>query len=236
MRALPDSRGTRLRLDGIDVARRSHLQQLPAERQQSLTAAISQVTEEADAHKAMGKHMEKEAAQKLFCCDRHQLLFAAVSVIFPAERHLTIGEVDEPVIGDGNAMGVAGQVMKDVLRAAEWRFGVYDPVLAEERTKKRAEYRFLSKRLKTARKGQLAFPKGSLQSRRELAAKDPAEHFHGQEEYVAWMNPVLMIERKTPSRKHAMGMWVVQDVLTPRMQHAHESDLSTQMLGIGSDF
>jgi hypothetical protein len=50
------------------------------------------------------------------------------------------------------------------------------------------------------------------------------------------MNPVLMIERKTPSRNHAMGMWVVQDVLTPRMQHAHEADLSTQMLGIGSDF
>jgi len=31
-----------------------------------------------------------------------------------------------------------------------------------------------------------------------------------------------------------MGMWVVQDVLTPRMQHAHEADLSTQMFGIGA--
>jgi len=50
------------------------------------------------------------------------------------------------------------------------------------------------------------------------------------------MNPVLMIERKTPSRNHTMGMWVVQDVLTPRMQHAQEADLSAQMLGIGSDF
>ena len=32
-----------------------------------------------------------------------------------------------------------------------------------------------------------------------------------------------------------MDMWMVQDVLTPRMQHAHETDLSTQVLGIGSD-
>jgi hypothetical protein len=49
------------------------------------------------------------------------------------------------------------------------------------------------------------------------------------------MNPVLMIERKTPSRNHAMGMWVVPDVLTPGMQDAHKTDFSAQMLGIGSD-
>ena len=30
-------------------------------------------------------------------------------------------------------------------------------------------------------------------------------------------------------------MRVLQDVLTPRMQHAHETDLSAQMSGIGSD-
>jgi hypothetical protein len=79
----------------------------------------------------MWKHMEKEAAQKLLCCDGHQLLFAAVSVILPAKRHLTISEVYEPVIGDGDAMDVASQVMKNVLRAAEGRLGVHDPVLAE---------------------------------------------------------------------------------------------------------
>ena len=47
---------------------------------------------------------------------------------------------------------------------------------------------------------------------------------------------MLVIERKPPSRNHAMGMGVMQDVLTPRMQHAHKADLSAQMLGIGSDF
>src|SRR5437879_1263618 len=32
-----------------------------------------------------------------------------------------------------------------------------------------------------------------------------------------------------------MGMWMVQDVLAPRMQHAHETDICTQVLGVGSD-
>src|SRR4051812_23017073 len=98
----------------------------------------------------MGKHMKKEAAQKLLCCDRHQLLFAAVSVILPAERHEAIGEVNDSMIGDSDTMGVAGQVMKNVLRAAERRFGIHDPILTEKRTKEGAECRFLRKRLKTA--------------------------------------------------------------------------------------
>jgi hypothetical protein len=47
--------------------------------------------------------------------------------------------------------------MKDVLRAAERRFGVHDPVLEKKRTKKRPKSPFVLKRLKAAWKGQLAF-------------------------------------------------------------------------------
>ena len=202
--------------------------------QQSFTAAIGQQSEEADTQKAMWKHMEKKAAQKLLGRDCHELLLAAVGIIFPAERHLTIGEVHKPVIGDGDAMGVTGQVVKDVPRATERRFSVHDPVLAEERAKKRAEGPFVLKRLKAAGKSQLSFSKSSLQSSRELAAKDPAEHFHGKKECIAWANPALVVERKTTGRNHAMDMWMMQDVLTPRMQDAHEADLCAQMFGIGS--
>jgi hypothetical protein len=49
------------------------------------------------------------------------------------------------------------------------------------------------------------------------------------------MNPMLVIQQKTTSRNHTMGMWMVQDVLTPRMQHAHETDVCTKVLRVGSD-
>ena len=38
---------------------------------------------------------------------------------------------EQAMVGDGDAMGVAGQVLQDVLRAAEGRLGVDDPVLRE---------------------------------------------------------------------------------------------------------
>src|SRR5437763_14198103 len=91
----------------------------------------------------MRKHMQKEAAQELIGCHSHQFLFAAVDVILPAERHKAIGEVNDSMVGDGDTMGVAGQVRKNVLRAAERRFGIHEPILTEKRTKEGAECRFL---------------------------------------------------------------------------------------------
>ena len=98
----------------------------------------------------MREYMQKKAPQKLFRRYCHELLFAAMGIILPAKSDLTIGEVYDPVIGDGDAMGVAGQIMKNVLRTTEGRFGVHDPVLAEERTKKRTEGPFLRQWLKAA--------------------------------------------------------------------------------------
>src|SRR6185312_7275309 len=133
-----------------------------AERQQGSTAAVGQEAEEADAHKAVRKHMEKKAAQKLLGSYGHQFLLAAMRVVLSPASDLTIGECNEPMIGNGNAMGVAGQVMKNVLRSAEGRFGVHDPVLSEEGSKKATEGRLLRERLETAWKGQLPVPKRFL--------------------------------------------------------------------------
>ena len=206
---LPQHCRTGLRLSSIRTAgRRGHPQQLSREGQQGLASTVGQKAEEAATHNAMREHMQKKAAQKLLGRYGHQLLFAAVGVILPAERHLTVGEVHEPVVGDGDAMGIAGQIMKNVLWTAERRFGVHDPVLAKERAKKKMECSFLRKRLKTAGKDQLAFPKSSLQPSRELASKYSAEHLHGKKECVTRMNPMLMIERKTTGRNHAMDMWM----------------------------
>ena len=216
-RALPYSPRTCFGLDGSETARRCLLQQSMAERQQGFAPAVGQESEEADADEAMRKYMEKEAPQKLLCCHCHELLFAAVGVILPAERHLIIGEVYEPVVGDGDTMCIAGQVMKNVPRATEGRLGVHDPVLAKKRAQERMEGALLCKWSEGAGERQLFLSKCFFQASVELPSKDTAEHLHGQKECVARMNPPLVIERKTTGRDHAMDMWMMQDVLPPRM-------------------
>src|ERR1700720_735283 len=85
-------------------------------------------------------------------------------------------------------------------------------------------------------KGELAVMKGMLERFLELAAKDAAEHLDGKKEVVAWFDPAGVIGRQATSRDHAMYMRVKFEFLTPRMQHAEEADLRTEMLGIARDF
>ena len=60
----------------------------------------------ADADEAFGQRVQQEAAQELIERQGHQLVFVVVRGIAPAKRDLVIGQGDESVVGDGDAMGV----------------------------------------------------------------------------------------------------------------------------------
>jgi hypothetical protein len=51
--------------------------------------------------------MEQEATQELVDRQGHASLLVAVSGISPAEGDSTVGESNEPVVGEGDPMGIA---------------------------------------------------------------------------------------------------------------------------------
>ena len=77
--------------------------------------------------------MQKEAAQELICCHCHLALLVAVRIILPAESNVLPIEAQEPMIANGNAMGVARQLVQHMFRSAERRLCVNDPRLAVKR-------------------------------------------------------------------------------------------------------
>ena len=76
--------------------------------------------------------MKKKPAQELICRNGHDLLLPAVSIVPPAEGDAIVLKGHEPMVGDGNAMGVASQIVENMLGAAEGWLGVDDPVLLAE--------------------------------------------------------------------------------------------------------
>jgi hypothetical protein len=76
--------------------------------------------------------MEQEAAQELIDRESHPSLLVAMSGISPAESDATVAESNEPVVGDGNPMGVVAEITKGMFRAVERRFSVDDPVMTEQ--------------------------------------------------------------------------------------------------------
>ncbi len=79
--------------------------------------------------------------------DGHDLLLAAVRIVFPAKRDSIILERNQSMVGDGDAVRIASKVVQHMLGTAEGRLGIDHPVLREELSEKLAKARRLSKTL-----------------------------------------------------------------------------------------
>ena len=105
-----------------------------------------------------------------------------MGVVFPAERHMGVGEIDEPMIGDRDTMCVPGQIMQSVFGAAEGLLGVNHPVLSKEGAEKGVERLLRCQRKTWTEEGKLPPAKGALKTGYELASKDTAQDSDRQEE------------------------------------------------------
>ena len=59
--------------------------------------------------KPRGSVWSRKRRRNSSCGDRHHALLTLVGIVFPAEGDLAIGKVDDPVVGDGDAMSVAAR-------------------------------------------------------------------------------------------------------------------------------
>ncbi len=85
-----------------------------------------------DAQEAWGQEVDQKAAQELLDRKGHQALLVAVSRVSPAKGDLVVGQGGEAVIGDGHPMGVAAEIVENMLRTTEERFAVDDPIVVEQ--------------------------------------------------------------------------------------------------------
>src|SRR5260370_39030965 len=122
-----------------------------------------------------------------------------------------------------------------MLGASKGAFGVDVPVLSEQGSQPGGEGFGVSEGLQVAMEAKLALLEVAFQDGDKLAAKDAAEHLDGQEEGVAWLDPVGTIERQSPGVQHTMGVRVMFEFLIPGVEHAKEADLGAEMLGIARD-
>ena len=63
----------------------------------------------------------------------------AVGIVLPSKRDLVVGDVDDPMVRDGDAVCVSRQVVQDMGGPTEGRFGVDDPIMPKESSHEGAE-------------------------------------------------------------------------------------------------
>jgi hypothetical protein len=137
-------------------------EQALTEGQESGAPAIGQEAERADADKAARQDVEQEAAQELLRTERHHSLLITVGIILPTESNLVMLESQEAMVGDGYAMGIAGEIAEHMMGTAEGGLGVDDPVLPEQGAQEGAEGLVVGQGLKSSGEGELALLESSL--------------------------------------------------------------------------
>src|SRR6201997_1292910 len=140
------------------------------------------------------------------------------------------------MVRDGHAVGIASEILQDVLGSTEGWFGVDDPIFAEERTQPGSEELGMGERCEFSGQVQLTALEGRVQAGDELATKHAPQHGDGEEE--AWMgsNPAGVIGRESTGGNNAVDMRMKLELLVPGVEHAEEADLGSEMGGVTSYF
>ena len=84
-----------------------------------------------DTDEALGQNVEQKPAQEFLRGDGHGSLFVTASVIPPTEPDVVVIEGNEPMVGDGDSVGIAPEVADHLLGSTEGWFGINNPVLTK---------------------------------------------------------------------------------------------------------
>ena len=131
-RTLPQRVNGPRRKGGAGCWRMGLVEQARTEWKEFCSPPVSKKSEVADAHEAAWQQVEKEAAQELFDGQSHQPLLVAVSGVAPAKGDVSVGESNQPAVGDGDAVSVCAEIAQHMFWPAERTLGVDDPVVAEQ--------------------------------------------------------------------------------------------------------
>src|ERR1700677_3639873 len=76
-----------------------------------LSVAIAEEAVVADTVEAVGQYVEQKAANELIGRQGHSFLLVVIAIVLVAELHLTIFNIQQAVVGDGDAVSVASHVV-----------------------------------------------------------------------------------------------------------------------------
>ena len=154
----------------------------------------------ANAHEAVWKNMLHVAPQELRCRECHEALLVSACIVLPAESDLFPIKGDQPVIADGNAMGIAAQIAKHRYGTRHRLFDIDDPVFPTQRLKKSPECLGIFQRPGGAAEAELVSAIGPFQSVEKLATKDFLENTERKKEAIPRSYPMAAIGGKAADR------------------------------------
>ena len=153
---------------GVGASRRR------ATRKLAVDVGGGEQAEVADLDEAAGQDVEQEAADEFVRGERDG------GAVLGGEGDAAFVEAAQALVGDADAVGIAAEVLEDLLGAAEGRLAVDDPVLLVQRVLPTGEGDGVGEVGARAVEVELAALAGAGERGEELAAKERADDSDGK--------------------------------------------------------
>ena len=146
--------------------------------------SIGEEAEVANADQAGRQHVEQEAANELDRIERHDFSSGVIGVVFPVKADAAVFQSAKTVVGDGDAMRVASQILEHAPGSTEGRLDMDDPFDLCGSFTHGLERGWLGQIAKFTGEVELTFAKRLSQGEKEEFAEQAAEDLVGQEERI----------------------------------------------------
>ncbi len=170
--------------------------------------------------------MEQEAAAKLLHVEGHEPFRVAPCAVVPAESYVVVVEGDEPVVGDGHAVGVAAEVAQYLAGSGERRLAVDDPVLTGGSSKSSVRVDVIA--------AQSFVVEARLEPTQQLGAEELRQDPDGKQETAPGRNPTAAIRVEPTSGDDAVDVRMKEQRLGPGVQHAGKADRRAEVFRVAS--
>jgi hypothetical protein len=204
-------------------------QEFPTAAQRPRFVPVGEEAVMPETHEAVGEHMQEEAADKFVGVERHGLGSMTLTPVPVGQADPSIAYIEDAVVRDGNAMGIAADIVQDVLRAGKGGLGVDHPLFGIQLGTKRCEVRRASSGDRLPRAEQSAGGPEPGQRLTELSAKNGTQGSHWKQEARISLYPAHPVRRERASRHEAMDMEMCPQGLIPGMEDHGTPDLSTKV-------
>jgi hypothetical protein len=197
--------------------------------------AIGQKAEVSDFGEAWGENVEKEAADEFICFESHGSDAVVFFTVFPLECDFAILKCHQAMIGNGDAVSVAADVVEDLSGPSEGRFGVDDPFMFTVSAQELAEGIGIGYGFEFGKELQFSMVESLLEVEEEFLTEQARKDANRQKESIPAGNPSAVVGRQSACRDDAMQVGVMQQCLGPSVEHGKEADFGSEVFRVGSD-
>jgi len=154
-----------------------------------------------DTHETVGQHVKEKSTDELGCVDGQESAPIAISTIAIGKRHPSGIELYEPLVADGNPVGIAAEIAEHLGGTGHGCLAVDDPFARQSLTE-----------LLTQGGSGTEIPQ---EVPKELSTEDSRQDAHGDEEVWSRGDPLVARGAQTAAGDDAVDVRVESESLRP---------------------